>query len=113
MIQVGMKHKESVEVTWEMTAVVQYRETNTNEFVAALSAGTIDVGDMSGSKSNYEEIASYNSNGDINGDVVNTIKVDNLGYGYIGMNADTMNVGGEPGSEASSKIGRASCRERV
>ena len=76
-----------------VTKEVQYRETNTNEFVAALSAGTIDVGDMSGSKSNYEEIASYNSNGDINGDVVNTIKVDNLGYGYIGMNADTMNVG--------------------
>ena len=89
-----------------VTKEVQYRETNTNEFVAALSAGTIDVGDMSGSKSNYEEIASYNSNGDINGDVVNTIKVDNLGYGYIGMNADTMNVGGEPGSEASKNLRR-------
>lgn len=89
-----------------VTKEVQYRETNTNEFVAALSAGTIDVGEMSGSKSNYEEIASYNSNGDINGDVVNTIKVDNLGYGYIGMNADTMNVGGEPGSEASKNLRR-------
>lgn len=89
-----------------VTKEVQYRETNANEFVAALSAGTIDVGDMSGSKSNYEEIASYNSNGDINGDVVNTIKVDNLGYGYIGMNADTMNVGGEPGSEASKNLRR-------
>ena len=31
-----------------VTKEVQYRETNTNEFVAALSAGTIDVGDMSG-----------------------------------------------------------------
>lgn len=89
-----------------VTKEVQFRETNANEFVAALSSGTIDVGDMSGSKANYEEIASYNSNGEINGDVINTIKVDNLGYGYIGLNADTMNVGGEPDSEASKNLRR-------
>lgn len=100
---------EANENYWEgapATKEIQYRETNSNEFVAALSSGTIDVGDMSGSKANYEEIASYNSNGEIDGDVINTIKVDNLGYGYIGLNADTVNVGGEPASEASKNLRR-------
>ena len=88
------------------TKELQFRETNANEFVAALASGTIDVGDMSGSKANYEEIATYNSNGEIDGDVINTIKVDYLGYGYIGLNADTMNVGGEPASGASKNLRR-------
>ena len=38
------------------------------------------------------------------GDVITTIKVDNLGYGYVGINADTVNVAGEPGSDASKNM---------
>ena len=33
--------------------------------------------------------------------------MDNLGYGYIGMSANTMNVGGEPASEASKDLRKA------
>ncbi len=28
----------------------------------------------------------------------------NLGYGYIGINADTVNVAGDPGSDASKNL---------
>ncbi len=59
---------------------------------------------MTGSRSRFEEVASYNSNGEIIGDVITTNKVDNLGYGYIGINADTVNVAGEPGSDASKNL---------
>lgn len=89
-----------------VTKELQYKETNSNEFVAAIGAGTIDVGDISGSKANFAEVAGYNSNGEIDGDVMNTITVDNLGYGYIGMNADTMNVASDPDSEASKNLRR-------
>ena len=36
--------------------------------------------------------------------MVTTYSVANLGYGYIGINADTVNVAGEPGSEASKNL---------
>ena len=59
---------------------------------------------MTGSRTRFEEVASYNSNGEISGDVITTSKVDNLGYGYIGMNADNINVAGDPDSDASKAL---------
>ncbi|MBR6891545.1 MAG: ABC transporter substrate-binding protein, partial [Clostridia bacterium] len=58
-------------------------------------------------KSNFELLRSFNDNGEVTGNVVTTYSVANLGYGYIGMNADTMNVAGEPGSEASKNLRKA------
>ena len=86
------------------TATIQYKETNSNEVASAVQTGTADGGEMTGNKSNFEMLRSFNSNGEITGDVVTTYSVANLGYGYIGMNADTMNVAGEPGSEASKNL---------
>ncbi len=90
-----------------VTKYVQFKETIDSEIVAGVVAGTVDVGDVNGSKKNFEEIAGYNSNGEISGDVVHTVKVDNLGYGYIGMNADTMLVGTDPASEQSKDLRKA------
>jgi peptide/nickel transport system substrate-binding protein len=39
--------------------------------------------------------------------VITTSKVDNLGYGYIGLNADTVNVGGDGSSTASKDLRKA------
>lgn len=89
------------------TKYIQFKETASNEVAAAVAAGTVDAGELNGTKANFEQIASYNSNGEISGDVVFTSKVDNLGYGYIGLNADTMNVGGEQGSDASKNLRKA------
>jgi peptide/nickel transport system substrate-binding protein len=88
-------------------AEVQFKETAATEVASAVQTGTADAGEMTGSRARFEEVASYNSNGEITGDVITTSKVDNLGYGYIGMNADTVNVAGEPGSDASKDLRKA------
>ena len=83
---------------------MQWKETASAEVASSVQTGTTDAGEMNGSRTRFEEVASYNSNGEITGDVITTTKVDNLGYGYIGLNAATVNVGGEPGSDASKNL---------
>jgi peptide/nickel transport system substrate-binding protein len=86
---------------------VQLKETTESDKVTGIEQGTIDITDPSGNKKVFEQIASINSNGEISGDKIVTSSVDNLGYGYIGMNADTINVGGEAASEASKNLRKA------
>ncbi len=85
-------------------ANVIFKETNSAEVATAINTGDADAGELTGSRTRFEEVASYNSNGEITGDVITTSKVDNLGYGYIGMNADTVNVGGNASSDASKAL---------
>ena len=87
-----------------LTKYIQFKETATAEVAPGIQTGTIDAGEMGGSKANFLLIAGYNSNNEITGDAITTVSVDNLGYGYIGINADTVNVGGEPFSEASKSL---------
>ena len=88
-------------------AEIQFKETIAAEVASAVQTGTADAGEMTGSRTRFEEVASYNANGEITGDVITTSKVDNLGYGYAGINADTVNVAGEPGSDASKNLRKA------
>jgi peptide/nickel transport system substrate-binding protein len=88
-------------------AEIQFKETVSAEVASALQTGTADAGELTGSRSRFQEVASYNSNGEITGDVITTSKVDNLGYGYIGLNADTVNVGGDGASDASKDLRKA------
>ena len=91
-----------------VTKNFQYKETNSAEVISAIQTGTADGGsDVNGSKANFEMLRSFNSNGELVGDVVTTYSVANLGYGYIGINADTVNVAGEPASEASKNLRKA------
>ncbi len=83
---------------------IQFKETVSAEVPSAVQTSTVDAGEMTGSRTRFDEVASYNSNGEITGDVITTSKVDNLGYGYIGINADNVNVAGEPGSDASKNL---------
>ncbi len=91
------------------TKYVQFKETAANEVATALQSGAADAGEMTGSKDNFETVQGFNSNGEITGDVITTSKVDNLGYGYIGINAETVNVGGKEnsGSEESKNLRKA------
>ena len=41
------------------------------------------------------------------GDKITTSTVDNLGYGYLGMSANRINVAGKPGSDASKYLRKA------
>ena len=90
-----------------VTKYVQFKETVDSEIVAGVASGTVDVGDVNGSKKNYEEIAGYNSDGEISGDKILTAKVAYLGYGYIGVNADTVLVGTDPASQQSKDLRKA------
>ncbi|NLJ97055.1 MAG: ABC transporter substrate-binding protein [Clostridiales bacterium] len=86
---------------------VQLKETTDADKVTGVEQGTIDITNPTGSKTVYEQISKINSNGEISGDKIVTSTVDNLGYGYIGMNADTVNIGGDSGSDASKNLRKA------
>lgn len=91
-----------------ITKNIQFKETETKDAASAIAAGTIDAyNDLSGSKSVFADIANYNDNGQITGNVITTLQVDNNGYGYIGINADKVNVGGDPDSDASKNLRKA------
>ena len=68
--------------------------------------GTIDIADPSFSNDTVEAIEKANG-GELDGDKITTNTVDNLGYGYLGMSAACVNVGGDPGSEASKNLRKA------
>ena len=72
-----------------------------------VTTGTIDITDPSMSADTAEAIVTANSNGELTGDKVTTDLVNNLGYGYIGMNSMVMSVGGEPSSQASKDLRKA------
>ncbi len=86
---------------------VQLKETTEVDKLTGIQQGTLDITDPSGSKTVFEQIASINSNSKLSGDKIVTSSVDNLGYGYIGINAKTVNVGGELGSQASKNLRKA------
>ena len=82
---------------------IQFKETASAEVVTAISTGDVDAGEVTYNASRFQEILDFNG-GTVTGDVITTSLVDNLGYGYIGMNADTVNVGGVPASDASKAL---------
>ncbi len=86
------------------TKYVQFKETTEADKISGVGTGTIDIADPSGSVAAFAEISGYNSNGELSGDKIMTSTVDNLGYGYIGINAGTVNVAGDPDSEASKNL---------
>ncbi|WP_128425034.1 ABC transporter substrate-binding protein [Gudongella oleilytica] len=86
------------------TKYVQLKETTDAEMIAGVGTGVIDLANPSGSKAKFDELKSYNSNGEVVGDKIAAVSVDNLGYGYIGINSKTVNVGGVQDSEASKNL---------
>ena len=86
---------------------IKFQETADSDKLTGLTTGLFDITDPSFTNDVVDGIKAANSNGELVGDVVTTNSVDNLGYGYIGINADTVNVGGDPGSEASKDLRKA------
>lgn len=90
-----------------ITKYIQFKETIDTDKISGVGTGTIDVTDPNGSKEGFKEISDYNSNKKLTGDKLTTSLVDNLGYGYIGINADTVNVNGNPASAESKNLRKA------
>ena len=81
--------------------------TTDDDKLNGVVTGTVDITDPSYSNDTVEAIKAANGNDDVNGSVIATDTVDNLGYGYIGMNANVLNVGGEAASDASKALRKA------
>lgn len=86
---------------------MQIKETSESDKVPGVVQGTIDISSPSMSKAVLEQIKGYNSNGEIIGDTVGTYLVDYNGYGYIGINSETVKVGEDNGSEESKNLRKA------
>ena len=74
--------------------------------IDALLEGRVDITDGM-TKKNNEAVKAANGNKKLDGKVIATRTYDNLGYSYIGINANLVNVGGNPGSEDSKALRKA------
>lgn len=89
------------------TKNLQLKEATYADKITGVLQGTIDISDPNGSKTTFDQIKGENSNGELQGDKVYLSAVDNLGYGYIGMNSKNISVAGEPASDASKDLRKA------
>lgn len=88
------------------TKYINFLETQEADKLNGVTTGTVDITDPSFNKDAVAAIEKANG-GELNGDVVTVNTVDNLGYGYIGMNAKVMSVGGDGASDASKNLRKA------
>lgn len=82
---------------------VNFREVQEVDKLNGVSTGTIDITDPSWSKDTAAAVSDANG-GELTGSVITTSTVDNLGYGYIGINSHNVSVAGDPASDASKNL---------
>ncbi len=88
------------------TKYVNFLESQETDKLNGVVTGTIDIADPSFDKDTVKAIEQANG-GELSGKAITVSTVDNLGYGYIGMSANVLNVGGEPASDASKNLRKA------
>jgi peptide/nickel transport system substrate-binding protein len=101
---------EANESYWEgapKTKYILFQECADGDKLAGVVSGSFDLTDPSFSTDVVDSIKGYNSNGELTGDVITTNTVDNLGYGYIGINAENVKVGDDSASTASKDLRKA------
>lgn len=97
---------EANELYWKGAPKIKYlqlKETLDADKTSGVLTGTLDVSDPSFNKDTIATIKAANG-GELNGTKLFTSLVNNLGYGYIGITATNVCVGGEPGSYASKDL---------
>ena len=75
--------------------------------VTGVESGTLDIATPAFSTDTIKEINDINGSEDFDGDVITIRTTQYLGYGYIGINADNVSVGDDPGSEQSKDLRKA------
>ena len=86
---------------------INFRESSDQDKLNGVITGTIDITDPSFNADTIAAIKQANGNDELDGDVITTNTVDNLGYGYIGLNSHNVKVGDDPASEESRNLRRA------
>lgn len=93
------------------TKYVNFLETQDADKLNGVTTGTIDITDPSYNQDAVKAIKKANGLAEdadeVSGNVITVNSVDNLGYGYIGISADSVNVGGDKASEASKNLRKA------
>lgn len=79
------------------TKNLQFKETDETEMVTSVEQGVADISQPSLSKEKLDQIKKME-------DKVDLVTYDCLGYGYLGLNADTIKVGDDSGSEQSKDL---------
>ena len=86
------------------TKTILFKEGEDADYVPGIITGTYDLAVPSISEETLNAITDANSNGELTGDTLTTFLVDYRGYGYLGINADLVNIDGDPGSEESKAL---------
>ncbi len=86
------------------TKTILFKEGEDADYVPGIVTGTYDLAVPSISEETLNAITDANSNGELTGDTLTTFLVDYRGYGYLGINADLVNIDGDPGSEESKAL---------
>ncbi|SFR54635.1 ABC transporter substrate-binding protein [Anaeromicropila populeti] len=78
---------------------VELKETIEEERIGSVEQGSLDIASIDPDKDKFEWVETM--------DKIVTEKVDCLGYGYIGINAQKVNVGNDADSDASKNLRKA------
>ncbi|MBO7422087.1 MAG: ABC transporter substrate-binding protein [Oscillospiraceae bacterium] len=87
-----------------VTKVLLMQEAVDSDYVPGTVTGTFDISTPTINDDTVAAIKDANSNGELVGDTLTTYLIDYRGYGYLGINADLVNIGGDPASDASRAL---------
>ena len=85
-------------------ATLLMQESVDSDYVPGIITGSFDIAAPTINEDTVKAIQDANANGELAGETIHTVLVDYRGYGYLGINADLVNVGGEPASDASKAL---------
>ena len=87
-----------------LTHYVEIRELEEAELLSQLEKGAVDIVSPVFSQEAESALQQMNPEGAVSGSTAAVQLVDLLSYSYVGINAATVNVGGNPSSEASRNL---------
>jgi peptide/nickel transport system substrate-binding protein len=85
------------------TTYILLQESVDSDYVPGIVTGSFDIAVPSISDDVVKAIKDANG-GELVGSTITTVLVDYRGYGYLGINADLVNVNGDPASEESKNL---------
>ncbi len=86
------------------TPHLNFIETQEADMINGISTGTTDICVPSYSKEVAQQIADINGTDELEGPKITTKMMDYRGYGYVGIAAKNVCVGGDPASDASKAL---------
>ena len=86
------------------TETILMQEALDSDYVPGIVTGTFDLAVPSINDETLKAIQDANDTGDLVGDTLTTYLIDYRGYGYLGINADLVNIDGDPASDASKAL---------